>query len=92
MDRFKVLAFPCNQFNNQEPASDEDIKNYLARKHFKATLFKKIQVNGNNTHEVFKWLKAVGLNFFMIFFLFGLCCYFKYILFQPRFGLKRKHH
>ena len=68
MDRFKVLAFPCNQFNNQEPASDEDIKNYLARKHFKATLFKKIQVNGNNTHEVFKWLKAVGLNFFMIFF------------------------
>jgi glutathione peroxidase len=57
-----VLAFPCKQFIKLERSTDEDMKNFLTRKKFKGTLFKKIEVNGKNIHELFKWLKADGLN------------------------------
>mmetsp|Transcript_1627 Transcript_1627/g.3069 ORF Transcript_1627/g.3069 Transcript_1627/m.3069 type:complete len:124 (-) Transcript_1627:344-715(-) len=57
---FWVLAFPCNQFGKQEPGSEADIKkfvstNYGIPKGFQ--LFSKIDVNGENTHPVFKHLK-----------------------------------
>lgn len=55
---FEILAFPCNQFGNQEPGSNEEIKNFCTTKYnvnFK--LFDKIEVNGPNTHPLYKFLK-----------------------------------
>jgi len=55
---FSVLAFPCNQFGGQEPGDEPNIKD-IVRKHHKATfpLFKKIKVNGNDAHPLWKYLK-----------------------------------
>lgn len=44
---FVVLGFPCNQFNGQEPGTNEEIKQFCSSK-FNVTfpLFDKIDVNG----------------------------------------------
>jgi glutathione peroxidase len=61
---FEVLAFPCNQFGAQEPGSDEEIASFCTM-NFNTTfkVFKKIEVNGDNTSPLFKFLKekAPGL-------------------------------
>ena len=56
---FEILAFPCNQFMGQEPGTNEEIKKF-ARDHYGAEfpLFAKIEVNGPNTHEVYKYLRS----------------------------------
>lgn len=57
---FKVLAFPCNQFNGQEPGTHEEILEFVERKYGakdKITFFEKEDVNGKNTREVFSFLK-----------------------------------
>lgn len=55
----KVLAFPSNQFSNQEPKSNPEIKEY-ARIKQKATfdLFSKIKVNGDNAIPLYKFLRS----------------------------------
>lgn len=55
---FTVLAFPCNQFGDQEPGTEGEIKKF-AQKKYGATfpLFSKIEVNGPNAHPVWKFLK-----------------------------------
>ncbi|MFN3682597.1 MAG: glutathione peroxidase [Fimbriimonadaceae bacterium] len=54
-----VLGFPCNQFGNQEPNSEAEIKQFCTQK-FDVTfpMFSKIDVNGPNAHPLYKWLKA----------------------------------
>ena len=55
---FEILDFPCNQFANQAKGSDEEIKEFCTLKfNTKFPLFKKIEVNGDNAHPVFKYLK-----------------------------------
>jgi len=53
-----VLGFPCNQFGSQEPGSDEQIRQFCEL-NFGVTfaLSRKIEVNGDETHPVFAWLK-----------------------------------
>jgi glutathione peroxidase len=61
---FEVLAFPCNQFKQQESGSDEDIKQFCdLRFNIKFPLFSKIDVNGDKAHPLFTYLKeqAPGL-------------------------------
>mmetsp|Transcript_64296 Transcript_64296/g.96925 ORF Transcript_64296/g.96925 Transcript_64296/m.96925 type:complete len:123 (+) Transcript_64296:433-801(+) len=57
---FKVLAFPCNQFGQQEPGTHEEILEFVESK-FKAkdklVFFEKGDVNGANAREVFSFLK-----------------------------------
>lgn len=55
---FEVLDFPCNQFLNQAPGSDEEIGNFCTLK-YDTTFprFKKIDVNGENAIPLYKWLK-----------------------------------
>lgn len=55
---FEVLGFPCNQFGNQEPGSTEEIKEFCEL-NFGVTfrMFDKIEVNGENTHPLYKYLK-----------------------------------
>ncbi|MAW65790.1 MAG: glutathione peroxidase [Flavobacteriales bacterium] len=54
-----VLGFPCAQFLNQEPESNETVEKACESK-FGVTfqLTEKVDVNGANTHDIFKHLKA----------------------------------
>lgn len=51
---FSVLAFPCNQFNGQEPGSNKEIKQFCSSK-YEVTfpLFDKLEVNGPNRHPLY---------------------------------------
>jgi glutathione peroxidase len=55
---FCLIGFPCNQFLNQEPESDETMVS-ACKINFGVTflLSNKIDVNGKNTHPVFAYLK-----------------------------------
>lgn len=54
---FEVLDFPCNQFMNQAPGSDEEINAFCALKFdTKFPRFKKIDVKGDNADPLYKWL------------------------------------
>ncbi|KAJ8277332.1 hypothetical protein GJAV_G00074060 [Gymnothorax javanicus] len=54
----RILAFPSNQFGNQEPGTDEQIKKFAQSHNAKYDLFSKIDVNGENAHPLWKWLKT----------------------------------
>ena len=55
---FIVLGFPCNQFASQEPLSEPQIENFC-RLDYGVTfpMFAKIEVNGDNTHPLYQYLK-----------------------------------
>jgi len=55
---FVVLAFPCNQFGGQEPGTPEEIRAFLDKRGVTFPVFEKIDVNGPNTHNVYKFLKG----------------------------------
>ena len=51
---FVILAFPCNQFNGQEPGSNEEIKQFCSTKYSVTfPLFDKIDVNGPKRHPLY---------------------------------------
>jgi glutathione peroxidase len=54
-----ILGFPCNQFANQESGSSNEIEEFC-QVNYGVTfpLFEKIEVNGENTHPIFKFLKS----------------------------------
>lgn len=55
---FEILDFPCNQFMNQAPGSEEEIVNFCQLKYgvnFKT--FAKIDVNGDNADPLFVHLR-----------------------------------
>ncbi len=56
-DDFIILDFPCNQFGNQAPGSNEEILSFCDAK-FGITfpMFSKIEVNGENAHPLFQFL------------------------------------
>lgn len=56
-EQFTVLAFPCNQFLNQEPGSNEEIVNFC-QINFGVTfpVFAKIHVKGSNADPLFRYL------------------------------------
>ncbi|MCB1615886.1 MAG: glutathione peroxidase, partial [Pseudomonadales bacterium] len=60
----EILGFPCNQFAGQEPGSAEAISEFCQMNYgVSFPMFAKVDVNGENTHPVFKLLKedAPGL-------------------------------
>ena len=56
---FTVLGFPCDQFGHQEPGDEAEIQGFCER-NFGVTfpLFSKIDVNGDDAHPLFKWLRS----------------------------------
>ena len=53
-----ILGFPCDQFLNQEPGSDEDIEEFCRINYgVSFTLSTKVDVNGPDTHPIFALLK-----------------------------------
>ncbi|XP_030753789.1 probable phospholipid hydroperoxide glutathione peroxidase [Sitophilus oryzae] len=53
----KILAFPCNQFGRQEPGDNDKICEFAKKKDVKFDMFEKIEVNGDNAHPLWKYLK-----------------------------------
>ncbi len=56
---FEILDFPCNQFGNQAPGTNEEIGSFCTGR-FGITFrqFDKIDVNGENESPLFTWLKS----------------------------------
>ena len=54
-----VIGFPCDQFAHQEPGTDTEIEQFC-QINFGVTfpLMKKIEVNGENEHPIYTFLKA----------------------------------
>ena len=52
-----ILGFPSNQFMNQEPLNEKEIRETCSLNYgVSFPLFEKINVKGKNIHPVFKWL------------------------------------
>ena len=56
---FSVLAFPCNQFGNQEPGNNNEIQEFCSL-NFQTSfpVMSKIDVNGKNADPLFNYLKS----------------------------------
>ena len=55
---FEVLDFPCNQFGHQAPGEDEEIHAFCTgRYQTQFDQLQKIEVNGENEHPLYTWLK-----------------------------------
>lgn len=56
---FTILGFPCDQFGNQEPGTEAEIKNFCSLNYnVSFPLFAKIEVNGNQAHPLYQYLKT----------------------------------
>ncbi len=54
-----IIGTPCNQFLKQEPLSNDQMEEMCQVNHgVTFQLTEKIEVNGSNTHPVFKYLKS----------------------------------
>ena len=54
-----VLGFPCNQFGGQEPGDEAAIGEFCSLTYeVDFPMFAKINVNGDDTHPIFAFLKA----------------------------------
>jgi glutathione peroxidase len=54
-----VLGFPCDQFGHQEPGDEAEIKEFCSLTYdVTFPMFAKIDVNGDDTHPLYEWLKA----------------------------------
>jgi len=66
---FEIVAFPCNQFGQQEPGSNEQIAEFCKTQYgVTFTIASKIDVNGENADPVYKYLteeigKEIAWNF-----------------------------
>ena len=55
----QIMGFPCNQFMLQEQKCELDIKKFAKEKfNVEFPLFSKIEVNGENQHEIYVYLKT----------------------------------
>jgi len=60
---FKVLAFPANEFGNQEPGSNSEIKSFCATKYdVTFPLFSKVIVKGEGIHPLYRYLTSPETN------------------------------
>ena len=54
----EILGFPCNQFGKQEPGGAEEIGAFCQKNYgVSFTMFDKIDVNGDNAHPLYLFLK-----------------------------------
>jgi glutathione peroxidase len=54
-----VLGFPCDQFGHQEPGDEAQIRQFCSTTYdVTFPMFAKIDVNGADTHPLYRWLKA----------------------------------
>jgi glutathione peroxidase len=55
---FSVLGFPCNQFGQQEPGDETEIRKFCSSQYAVSfPLFARIRVNGPEAHPLYRFLK-----------------------------------
>ncbi|KAJ6079527.1 hypothetical protein N7467_009280 [Penicillium canescens] len=55
---FTVIGFPCNQFGNQDPGSDDEIQSFCQLNYgVSFPVLGKLDVNGDNAAPVWTWMK-----------------------------------
>lgn len=55
---FEILDFPCNQFGNQAPGTEEEIVDFCQSRYgITFTQFSKINVNGDGEEPLYTYLK-----------------------------------
>ncbi|MDY5859328.1 MAG: glutathione peroxidase [Porphyromonas sp.] len=60
-----VIGFPCDQFGNQEPGSDEEIKEFCQLNYgVSFRIMQKIEVNGDGAHPIYQYLKKASGGWF----------------------------
>ena len=58
-DGLEILDFPCNQFGAQAPGTIQEIHQFCTDKYnVQFTQFDKIEVNGDNQHPLYAYLKS----------------------------------
>lgn len=85
---FTVLAFPSNQFGNQEPGTPAEIEKFARdTKHATFPLFEKVHVNGKDANALFVFLKnKFGIKVRVFFsFLFSLSLLGGHTFFERRY-------
>jgi glutathione peroxidase len=56
-NKFEILGFPCNQFGEQEPGSNEEAVAFCQLNYgVTFPIFSKIEVNGSNAHPLFQYM------------------------------------
>ena len=56
---FEILDFPCNQFGEQTPGTDEEVHDFCTGRYgITFPQYSKIDVNGENAIPLYKWLTA----------------------------------
>lgn len=61
---FEILGFPCNQFGHQEPGDEKSIREgCMINYGVSFPMFSKIEVNGNNAHPIYQYLKGFSSGF-----------------------------
>lgn len=56
---FAVLGFPCNQFNKQDPGTNDEIAEFCQANYgVSFPMFSKIDVNGEDAHPLYKYLTS----------------------------------
>lgn len=60
---FEIVGFPANNFGNQEPGSNEDIKSFC-QKNYGVTfpMMSKVSVKGDDQHPLYQWLTQKSEN------------------------------
>ncbi|MCF8222388.1 MAG: glutathione peroxidase [Bacteroidales bacterium] len=62
-DDFVIIGFPANNFMNQEPGSDTEIREFCTENYgVTFPMMSKISVKGKDMHPVYKWLTSKELN------------------------------
>lgn len=62
-DKLVVIGVPCNQFGGQEPGTASDIQNFCEANYGVTFLMtEKVDVKGDNKHELYNWLTNKELN------------------------------
>ncbi|EFI42628.1 glutathione peroxidase [Peptoniphilus sp. oral taxon 386] len=57
--KFVIIGFPCNQFGNQDPGSNEEIRTFCSLNYgVSFPMMAKIDVNGENQAPLYKYLKS----------------------------------
>ena len=56
---FEILDFPCNQFGEQTPGSDEEVHDFCTGRYgITFPQYSKIDVNGENAIPLYQWITA----------------------------------
>ena len=55
----RVLGFPCNQFQEQDPGTNEEIGAFCQQNYgVTFPMFEKVDVNGDDAHPLYRWLRT----------------------------------